>query len=98
MTRSTDTVGSTGTLTRSVHRGAIPSAPVGLSEEAVGVAEWSAESGGTEVGEVKVLPIDEYEAMVAELAELRPLRSRLRAIEGIATGRRLRRAHGVVGI
>jgi hypothetical protein len=51
-----------------------------------GVDDGPAEggNGGSELAEVVTVPIDEYEAMVAELDELRPLRSDLRMISGIA--------------
>lgn len=43
----------------------------------------------TDRAEVKVVPVEEYDAMVAELAELRPLRSDLIAIRGIVTRRQM---------
>lgn len=52
------------------------------------MAQAEGANEGVDPAEVKVLSMAEYEAMVAELQELRPLRSRLRAIEGLVAGRR----------
>jgi hypothetical protein len=58
--------------------------------EADSVVEPSTDRNGEGQADVKILPAEEYEAMVAELRELRPLRSTLRALRGLVNGEALR--------